>query len=79
MNRNQFQFPDPPERGPKPPPRAPLTPREHGLHRSELVLFLLLVGAVGLAFASQAQTVNRFIRHLPEFAAMVADLLRAVV
>lgn len=79
MNRNQFQFPEPPERGPQPPPRAPLAPQDHGLHRSELVLFLLLVGAVGFAFAGQAQTVSRFIRHLPEFAVLVADLLRAVV
>lgn len=58
------------------PYRAPLRVTDDGLSRAEGVLFLLLIGAVGLAFASHAQVAHGFIRRLPEFAGIVADLFR---
>ena len=80
MNRNSFQSPEPPEsRRPVPPERAPLCNHDTAIHRSEAILFLLLVGAVGLAFANQAKVVGRFCEHLPEFASLVAGLFRTVV
>lgn len=59
--------------------RAPLRVTDDGLSRAEGVLFLLLIGAVGLAFASHAQVAHGFIKRLPEFAGIVADLFRHAV
>jgi hypothetical protein len=68
-----------PERRPEPSRRAPLCAHDHGVDRSELTLFLLLVGAVGLAFANHARGLTRFVDHWPEFATLVADLFRVIV
>lgn len=76
MNRNRLQRPDDPER--RRTHRAPLSGRDLGLHRTETTLFLVLVGAVGSAFLNVAETVGRFAGHLPEFAALLADLFRSV-
>lgn len=68
-----------PDRRPEPRHRSPLCARDYGVDRSELTLFLLLVGAVGLAFANHARGLTRFVDHWPEFATLVADLFRVTV
>jgi hypothetical protein len=59
--------------------RAPLADRDDGLTWPEGALFLLLIGAVGLAFVSHARVAHGFVNRLPEFATIVADLFRHAV
>lgn len=79
MNRNRFRRPELPDPGNNPSKRAPLCCHEGGLHRFEAVLFLSLAVAVGLALSNLAGELNRFARHLPEFATVVAELFRSAV
>lgn len=78
MNRHHLPSPSKPAPRSAQPPRAPLCAHDHGVDRSELTLFLLLVGAVGLAFSNHARMFSRIVEHWPAFATLVADLFRVV-
>ena len=49
------------------------------LTRGEVALYLVLTAAVVLAFAEHGRVLQSFMHRLPEFATIVANLLRNVV
>ena len=69
-------------RHPNPPayrPTAKELSNDSRLSRGEASLFLVLTAAVMLAFADHALVLQGFMRELPEFAAVVANLVRDAV
>jgi hypothetical protein len=52
---------------------------DSGLSRGELSLFVVLTGAVLMAFAEHARVAHRFVEQMPEFAHGLATLVRNLV
>ena len=70
----------PPSRREKPyRPSARDLMADSGLSRGELTLYGLLVVAIGFALAQNAQVTHSFVAKLPEFASVVAELVRGLV